>query len=80
MSEAVFRIYGTEMSPYSVKVRSYFRCKCIPHRWVARNSVDWTPSSRLQIAEVGSMMGQGHDQTSPAGVRQLFGDDSLDLA
>ena len=25
MSEAVYRIYGSEMSPYSVKVRAYFR-------------------------------------------------------
>jgi hypothetical protein len=27
----VYRIIGAEMSPYSVKVRSYFRCKAIPH-------------------------------------------------
>lgn len=31
------RIYGAEASPYSVKVRSYFRYKGIPHRWVIRN-------------------------------------------
>ena len=30
-------IYGVEMSPYSVKVRSYFRYKNIPHRWIVRN-------------------------------------------
>ena len=28
---ANFRIFGSEMSPYSVKVRSYFRFKRIPH-------------------------------------------------
>src|SRR3979490_493195 len=26
------------MSPYSVKVRSYFRYKAIPHQWVLRNA------------------------------------------
>jgi glutathione S-transferase len=37
MSEAC-RIYGLEMSPYSVKVRSYFRYKALPHRWIVRNA------------------------------------------
>lgn len=32
-----YRIFGSEMSPYSVKVRSYFRFKGIPHQWIARN-------------------------------------------
>jgi len=32
-----YRIHGVEISPYSVKVRSYFRYKGIPHRWVPRN-------------------------------------------
>jgi glutathione S-transferase len=34
----LFRIFGAEMSPYSVKVRSYFRYKDIPHRWILRNA------------------------------------------
>jgi glutathione S-transferase len=34
----VYRIIGAEMSPYSVKVRSYFRYKGIPHRWMLRNA------------------------------------------
>ena len=34
----VYRIIGAEMSPYSVKVRSYFRYKGIPHQWVLRNA------------------------------------------
>lgn len=34
----VYRIFGSEMSPYSVKVRSYFRYKAIPHRWIPRNA------------------------------------------
>jgi len=31
-----YRIFGIELSPYSVKVRSYFRYKRIPHEWVVR--------------------------------------------
>jgi glutathione S-transferase len=34
----VFRIFGSELSPYSVKVRSYFRYKGLPHEWVPRNA------------------------------------------
>src|SRR5437879_10890648 len=33
-----YRIIGAEMSPYSVKVRSYFRYKAIPHKWILRNA------------------------------------------
>jgi glutathione S-transferase len=32
-----YRIIGAEMSPYSVKVRAYFRYKAIPHQWILRN-------------------------------------------
>ena len=32
-----YRIFGSELSPYSVKVRSYFRYKRIPHEWVVRD-------------------------------------------
>jgi glutathione S-transferase len=34
----VYRIYGVELSPFSVKIRSYFRYKQIPHKWIVRNS------------------------------------------
>jgi glutathione S-transferase len=34
---ATYRIFGLELSPYSVKVRSYFRYKGIPHEWVVRH-------------------------------------------
>ncbi len=37
MLNNVYRIFGAEVSPYSVKVRSYFRYKGIPHRWIVRN-------------------------------------------
>jgi glutathione S-transferase len=33
-----YRIYGMELSPYSVKVRSYFRYKGLPHAWIVRNA------------------------------------------
>ena len=33
-----YRIFGSEMSPYSVKVRSYFRYKAIAHVWIPRNA------------------------------------------
>jgi glutathione S-transferase len=32
------RLFGIEMSPYSVKVRSYLRYKDIPHEWIVRSS------------------------------------------
>ncbi len=34
----LYRIFGNELSPYSVKVRSYFRYKQIPHEWIIRNA------------------------------------------
>jgi glutathione S-transferase len=34
----LYRIFGAEMSPYSVKVRAYFRYKAIPHQWILRNA------------------------------------------
>src|SRR5262245_54822487 len=37
---SVYRLFGSELSPYSVKVRSYFRYKKIPHEWVLRSSAN----------------------------------------
>ena len=34
---APYRIFGNEMSPYSVKVRAWFRYKAVPHRWLQRS-------------------------------------------
>jgi glutathione S-transferase len=34
-----YRVIGAEVSPYSVKVRSYFRYKGIPHEWILRGTV-----------------------------------------
>ena len=33
----VHRIFGSELSPYSVKVRSFFRYKDLPHEWIPRS-------------------------------------------
>jgi glutathione S-transferase len=33
-----YRIFGGGISPYSVKVRSYFRYKGIPHEWIVRDT------------------------------------------
>ncbi|HLK23226.1 MAG TPA: glutathione S-transferase family protein, partial [Caulobacteraceae bacterium] len=52
MGQGVWRIFGSEMSPYSVKVRSYFRYKGLPHRWIARraeNDDDYRRYARLPI-------------------------------
>lgn len=32
-----YRIFGSELSPYSVKVRSYFRFKGLAHEWIPRS-------------------------------------------
>lgn len=32
-----YRIFGSELSPYSVKVRSFFRYKGIDHEWIPRS-------------------------------------------
>lgn len=32
-----YRLFGAEMSPYSVKVRAYLRYKNLPHQWLVRN-------------------------------------------
>lgn len=35
--DAASRLFGSELSPYSVKVRSYLRYKGIAHEWILRN-------------------------------------------
>lgn len=48
----VYRIFGSEMSPYSVKVRSYARYKGIPHQWIPRtmaNEEAYRKYARLPI-------------------------------
>ena len=33
-----YRIFGVEMSPYSIKTRAFFRFKNIPHEWIHRSN------------------------------------------
>ena len=41
-----YRIFGSELSPYSVKVRSYFRYKQLPHEWILRGPANRTEFER----------------------------------
>ena len=36
--EELWKIFGAEMSPYSVKIRSFFRYKNLPHVWLQRST------------------------------------------
>ena len=38
MEEGQYRVFGSVGSPYSVKVRSYFRYKGLKHVWLVRNT------------------------------------------
>ncbi|MCW5888911.1 MAG: glutathione S-transferase family protein [bacterium] len=47
-----YRIFGSELSPYSVKVRSYFRYKGIPHVWTPRtiqNQAEFDQHAKLPL-------------------------------
>jgi len=65
----VYRIFGSEMSPYSVKVRSYFRFKAIPHRWVPRNAAsdeDYKRFAKLPIVPtVATPQDEGQQDSTP---------------
>ncbi len=52
MKEKNYIIYGSEYSPFSVKVRSYFRFKRIPHEWRPRtreNFADFQAHAKLPL-------------------------------
>ena len=47
-----YLIYGAELSPYSVKIRAYFRYKEIPHKWIIRDqksNVEFKKFAKLPI-------------------------------
>jgi len=66
---SVHRIFGSELSPYSVKVRSYFRYKKIPHEWVLRSSANQEEFQRYAklplIPLVVTPDGQGFQDSTP---------------
>jgi len=65
----VYRIFGAEMSPYSVKVRSYFRYKAIPHQWILRNAenqAEYEKHAKLPIVPlVVTPQGAGIQDSTP---------------
>ncbi|MFZ5721098.1 MAG: glutathione S-transferase family protein [Pseudomonadota bacterium] len=69
MVGAVWRIFGSEMSPYSLKVRSYFRFKGIPHQWVPRtadNEAEYKRFAKLPIVPtVASPDDEGLQDSTP---------------
>jgi glutathione S-transferase len=64
-----YRIIGAEMSPYSVKVRSYFRYKAIPHQWILRNAdsqAEYEKHARMPIIPlVVTPEGKGIQDSTP---------------
>jgi glutathione S-transferase len=52
---APFRLYGAELSPYSVKVRSYLRYKGVPFEWLPRTNArqdEFQKYAKLPLAPV----------------------------
>jgi glutathione S-transferase len=79
-----YRIIGAEMSPYSVKVRSYFRYKAIPHQWVLRNAAsqaEFEKYARMPIVPlVVTPDGSGIQDSTPIieAMEKLFPAPSID--
>ena len=49
---APYKVFGAEMSPYSVKVRAYARYKSLPHQWLNRggeNAAEYAKHAKIQI-------------------------------
>ena len=66
---AVYRIFGSELSPYSVKVRSWFRYKQAPHEWILRSGANMEEFRRYAklplIPLVVTPDGQGLQDSTP---------------
>ncbi len=64
-----YRIFGSEMSPYSVKVRSYARYKAIPYDSIARrldNQAEYEKYARIPIVPtVATPEGEGIQDSTP---------------
>jgi glutathione S-transferase len=63
------RLFGAEMSPYSVKVRSYFRYKGVLHRWIVRSvetQAEYQKYAKLPIVPlVVTPEGEGIQDSTP---------------
>ncbi len=64
-----YRIFGGELSPYSIKVRSWFRYKGIPHEWILRgpaNQDEFRRYARLPLVPlVVTPDGRGMQDSTP---------------
>jgi glutathione S-transferase len=64
-----YRIFGSELSPYSVKVRSYFRYKGLPHEWLLRspaNQPEFQKYAKLPLVPlVVTPEGEGIQDSTP---------------
>lgn len=64
-----YRIFGVELSPYSIKVRSYFRYKGIPHIWIPRSQDDMAEFTKfaklLLVPLVVSATGEALQDSTP---------------
>jgi glutathione S-transferase len=80
---APFRLYGAELSPYSVKVRSYLRYKNVPFEWLARSNARQEEVSRYAKLPLTPILVDADDhalQESTAIIEALerdFGDPSI---
>ena len=78
-----YRIYGMELSPYSVKVRSYFRYKGIPHQWLLRTvdrQAEFQQYAKLPLVPlVVTPEGQGIQDSTPIieKMEELFPEPSI---
>src|SRR2546427_1824695 len=78
-----YRVLGAEMSPYSVKVRSYFRYKAIQHQWILRNAdsqAEYETHARMPIIPlVVTPEGKGIQDSTPIidAMEKLFPEPSI---
>ena len=65
----LYKIFGAEMSPYSVKVRSYARYKGLPHQWLNRggdNAAEYAKYAKVAIVPlVVTPEGEGIQDSTP---------------
>ena len=79
----LYRVFGSENSPYSVKTRSYFRYKQIPHEWIVRNqetTAEYKKYARLPIVPaVATPEDQGLQDSTPIieAMESQFGEPSI---
>ena len=66
---SAYRLFGSELSPYSVKVRSYLRYKGVPHEWLPRspeNQAEFQKHAKLPLIPlVVTPEGEGIQDSTP---------------